>query len=510
VTIPACAERNFRRVLTFFLGELIVERFACWSLVTIFLGTSLASSAPVELAGKKPNIILVMTDDQGYGDLACHGNPHLKTPNLDRLHSQCVRFTDFHVSPTCSPTRAALLTGRHEFKSGVTHTVLERERLALDAVTFPQVLRSAGYTTGIFGKWHLGDEDAYQPDKRGFDKVFIHGCGGIGQTYLNSSGGDAPGNNYFNPVLRLDGKFVATKGYCTDVFFSNALQWIESVKGDKPFFCYIPTNTPHRPLVCPPGTDKPYKGKVPDDTAAFYGMIANIDDNVGKLLDRLDEWKIANNTLVVFLTDNGTASGAKVFNAGMRGAKGSPYRGGTRVPSFWRWPGTLKAGVDVDAFACHYDVFSTLAELAGAKLDAKATKQVEGRSLVPLLRDPKADWPDRKFVTHVGRWDKGKAAEGKFAKCCVREGRWTLVRMTPKAAWELYDIQADPAQEKDVAGDHAALVEKLSAWYDRWWDEVRPMFVNEDAVGPKVNPYHEAYWKQFDGPGPNNVPPPEK
>jgi arylsulfatase len=185
------------------------------------------------LAGRRPNIIYVMTDDQGYGDVAAHGNGIIQTPNLDRLHEQSVRLTEFHVSPTCAPTRAALLTGRHEFHSGVTHTIFERERLAQDAVTLPQLLRrTAGYTTGIFGKWHLGDEDAYQPEKRGFDRVFIHGGGGIGQSFPGSCG-DAPGNTYFDPAIRSDGQFVRTKGYCTDVFFDAALDWIDRCRQEQ-------------------------------------------------------------------------------------------------------------------------------------------------------------------------------------------------------------------------------------------------------------------------------------
>src|SRR5690242_18230857 len=190
------------------------------------------------VATEKPNIIFLLTDDQGYGDLSCHGNPILKTPNLDRLHDEGVRFTDFHVSPTCSPTRAALLTGRHEFKNGVTHTILERERPTLDATTLAQVLKSAGYITGIFGKWHPGDEPAYRPSQRGFDEVFIHGGGGIGQTCPGSCG-DAPGNTYFDPAILHNGIFEKTHGYCTGVFFGQALEWIQTVKGRQPFFAYI-------------------------------------------------------------------------------------------------------------------------------------------------------------------------------------------------------------------------------------------------------------------------------
>src|SRR5437588_8300514 len=198
-------------------------------LLGLFLVAFCSGRAAAEPAfgAHPPNIIILLTDDQGYGDLSCHGNPILKTPNLDRLHDEGVRFSDFHVSPTCSPTRSALMTGRHEFMNGVTHTILERERLTLRAATIAQVLKRAGYATGIFGKWHLGDEAAYQPNRRGFDEVFIHGAGGIGQTYAGSCG-DAPGNTYFNPAIRHNGHFEKTKGYCTDLFVGQALKWMDS------------------------------------------------------------------------------------------------------------------------------------------------------------------------------------------------------------------------------------------------------------------------------------------
>ena len=468
---------------------------------SFLLTFALAVTAP--LVAAPPNVVLIMTDDQGYGDLGCHGNPHLKTPNLDRLHKESVRLTDFHVSPTCAPTRSALLTGRHEFKNGVTHTIRERERLTLKATTLPQVLKQAGYATGIFGKWHLGDEDEYQPGKRGFDEVFIHGAGGIGQTYPGSCG-DAPGNKYTNPVIRHNGTFVKTDGYCTDVFFAQAMKWIEGRKG-KPFFAYITPNAPHAPLDCPPGSDAPYTNKVPANVAKFYGMIANIDDNVGKLLAKLKDLGIENDTLVIFLTDNGTASGAGVFNAGMRGAKNTPYTGGTRVPSFWRWPGTLPAGVDVPTLTCHWDVLPTLAELIGVKLEGDVAKQVEGRSLVPLLKGQKAEWPERYFVTHIGRWEKGKAAVSAYQQASIRDSRWQLV-FTNDTKRELFDLKADPGEKTDVSDKHPAEAARLKAAYDDWWKALPPLLVNEDAVGPAENPYHTAYWKQFDGPGPNNVP----
>jgi arylsulfatase len=450
---------------------------------------------------RRPNIVFILTDDQGYGDLSCHGNPILKTPNLDRLHTEGVRFIDFHVSPTCAPTRSALLTGRHEFRNGVTHTILERERLTPKATTLAQVLKLAGYTTGIFGKWHLGDEPAYWPSKRGFDEMFIHGAGGIGQTYAGSCG-DAPGNTYFNPAILHNGSFVKSNGYCTDVFFRQALSWMDSVKGRQPFYCYLATNAPHAPLQVRPEDEKRYAGKVKNpQVAKFFGMIANIDDNVGTLLAKLKEWAIEKDTLVIFMNDNGGTAGVQVFNAGMRGAKVTPWLGGTRASSFWRWPGTLKPA-DVDRLSAHIDFFPTIAELTGTSLTGAVKAQVEGRSLVPLLHDAKAPWPDRVLFTHVGRRPKGaRPADYKYVQCGVRDPRWHLVSPGKKneKAWQLYDVKADPGEKDDVASRHAEVVARLDAAYDRWWDSVQGQLVNEDAVGPKVNPFKELYWKQFGG-----------
>jgi arylsulfatase len=460
---------------------------------------SLLATTRAEAAERpaRPNIILLMTDDQGYGELSAHGNPILKTPNLDRLRSESLRFTDFQVSPTCSPTRCALLTGRHEFRSGVTHTINERERMSLKATTIAQVLKSAGYATGIFGKWHLGDEAAYQPDRRGFDEVFIHGGGGIGQTYPGSCG-DAPGNTYFNPAIWHNGWFEKTEGFCTDVFFAQAERWIGQRRSARePFFAYLTPNAPHAPYVCPPQYAALYEGKgLSRDAVAYYGMISNIDDNVGRLIARLKEWDLDRTTLLIFMTDNGHPI-TNLYNAGMRGAKVTPYQGGTRVPSFWRWPGVITPG-DNARLAAHIDVFPTLAELAGAKLPAGL--RLDGRSLVPLLENPSADWPDRAFFTHVGRWEKGHAADSKYDRCSVRNSRYRLVNNR-----ELFDLQTDPGESHNVIADHADVVGKLRAAYDSWWDEALPALENENAVGPKYNPFHVLYWRQYGG-GPADLP----
>lgn len=481
-----------------------------WLALAMVLGFTFQlslSAAPSALAGRRPNIIFILTDDQGYGDMSCHGNPVLKTPNMDRLHDEGVRFLDFQVSPTCAPTRAALMTGRHEFRNGVTHTIMERERLTLEATTLAQVLRAAGYRTGIFGKWHLGDEADHQPDRRGFEEVFIHGAGGIGQSYAGSCG-DAPGNTYFNPAILHNGVFEKTQGYCTDVFFSQATRWIESVKGKQPFFAYIALNAPHAPLQVRPKDEARYAGKVSTNEAKFFGMIANIDDNIGRLLTRFESWGLDRNTLILFMNDNGGTVGVDVFNAGMRGAKATPWIGGTRAASFWRWPGVLKPG-DVAKPAAHIDVFPTLAELAGAPLTEKERQQVEGRSLVPLLESPSAPWPDRFLITHVGRWERGQVAGAKYRDCSIRSARWHLVctNKSAPAHWQLYDLRSDPGETNNVAQAHPDEVKKLEAAYDLWWASVQPQLVNENVVGPTVNPFHALYWKQFGG-GPATKPDP--
>ena len=463
------------------------------------------SAAATPLAGSRPNIIFILTDDQGYGDISAHGHPILKTPNLDRLHREGVRFTDFHVSPTCAPTRSALLTGRHEFKNGVTHTIFERERLTPKATTLAEVLKAAGYRTGIFGKWHLGDEPKYWPSRRGFDEMFIHGAGGIGQTFPGSCG-DAPGNSYFGPVILHNGRFERTQGYCTDVFFAQAAKWIETVKGGQPFLAWIALNAPHVPLQARPEDEARYVGEVANTNAAkFLGMVANIDDNVGRLLAKLAEWGLERDTLVIFMNDNGTDGGVLAgYNAGMRGKKGTPWIGGTRAASFWRWPGRIAPG-DATALSAHVDFFPTLAELAGAKPSRKVQWQVEGRSLVPLLENPSTPMPDRVLVTHVGRWPKdGKAKtreEWKFKGCSVRNTRWHVVSpdggREPK--WQLFDVQADPGEKTDVAAANPAVIASLAGHFDTWWRQVQPMLVNETAKGPRVNPFKELYWKQFGG-----------
>jgi arylsulfatase len=437
--------------------------------------------------------VVILTDDQGYGEVGRHGNPILRTPNLDRLHAESTRFTRFHVSPTCAPTRAALLTGRHEFRSGVSHTIFERERLSLKATTLPDRLRRLGYSTGVFGKWHLGDEDAYQPDRRGFDEVFIHGGGGIGQGYPGSCG-DVPGNTYRDPWIRHNGTFVQTRGYCTDVFFDAATGWIDSRSGRGPFLAWLAPNAPHDPFVSPgPEWEAPYQGQgLSTNAVRYYAMIAHLDAAVGRLLDHLDRTGLSESTLVIFMTDNGH-SVPSVYNAGMRGTKGTPYEGGVRVPSFWRWRGHIGPGLDCNRLTAHLDIFPTLLELAGDR--AAGGVATDGRSLVPLLADPYSEWADRFLFLHFGRWETGSAHFAKHRRSAVMDSRYKLVEDR-----ELFDLVEDPGEKVNRIAELPREALRLRKAYDRWWNEVLPETEeNEWALGPYRNPFKSAFWDQQGG-----------
>lgn len=473
-------------------------------LLTMVGSFASGSCVAAELRGTRPNIILVMTDDQGKGDLSCLGNPVLKTPHLDRFYELSTRFTDFHVSPTCAPTRSAIMSGRHEFRNGVTHTIKERERMALSTTTMPELLQSAGYKTAIFGKWHLGDEDAYQPYNRGFGEVFIHGAGGIGQSYPGSCA-DFPPNRtdkYFDIVALHNDTIKQTDGFCTDVFFQAALGWIkQQEEAETPYFAYLSTNAPHGPMIAP----EKYKQRFLDlgydqNTAGRYGMIENIDDNFGLLMDKLTAWNAWDNTLVIFMTDNGqagrsaTLNGKRVpiYTTGFKTGKGSPYEGGTNVPAFWRWKGELGEGVDIPKLTAHIDLFKTFCELADANIPS-GVQEIDGRSLVPLLENPQANWDDRYLFVHQGRWEKGADPnDSKFRNCAVRTSRWRLVNNK-----ELYDIQQDPYEKVNVFDQHPTVVADLRKAYDKWWKETVPLMVNEDAEYAPRQPQAVRYEKQL-------------
>lgn len=470
-----------------------------------------SQSAPSVSRPAQPNIILIMTDDQGYGDMGWTGHPRIRTPELDRLRTGALAFSEFQTSPTCAPTRCALLSGRHEFYAGVTHTIYERERMSLRVVTLPQTLKRAGYTTGIFGKWHLGDEAAYRPDQRGFDEVFIHGGGGIGQTYPGSCG-DAPNNRYFDPYVLHNNQFEKTAGFCTDVFFRQALTWIDQAHTrGKPFFCYLTPNAPHSPYQAPDTWVAPYRNKgLSEDQAAFCGMVANIDWNVGRLLKQLEAWKLSENTLILFLGDNGTCQ-PKLYQANMKGSKGTPFEGGTRVGLLARWKGVIPENTTCSALTAHIDLYPTLCALAGAALPRE--QQMDGRSLVPLLTQPQAPWEDRMLFTHVGRWAPGGAVQLdphvkgmpnittwqptpqqsplKYKNAAVRTARYRFYPETKT----LYDIQKDRDETTDLAAQHPDVVENLQAAYDRWWLDVLPGIMQNENLKDVVseNPFKQLY-----------------
>ena len=317
---------------------------------------------------RAPNIVLVLTDDQGYGDLASTGNPILSTPNLDGFHKESARLTNFHVGPVCAPTRAGLLTGHYACSTGVWYTSSGRSLLRRDERTLADVLAASGYRTAIFGKWHLGDNAPYRPEDRGFETATVHNGGGISQTP------DFWGNDYFDDTYMVNGQRQAFRGYCTDVWFAEALRFIHENR-QRPFFCYIATNAPHGPFNVPARYFEAYRGKVPEQRARFYGMIANLDENFGRLRVALNNLGLEKNTIVAFMTDNGTSAGCALdgsgflregYNAGMRGKKGSPYEGGHRVPFFIHWPsGGLVHGVDITQLAANIDIMPTLLELCG-------------------------------------------------------------------------------------------------------------------------------------------------
>ncbi len=423
-----------------------------------------------------PNVVIVITDDQGYGDLSCMGNPVLKTPNLDDLYRDSVRLSNYHVSPTCSPTRAALQTGHWTNRTGVWHTIMGRSMLRENEITIGQMFKDAGYATGMFGKWHLGDNYPFRPEDRGYTEVLRHGGGGVGQTP------DYWDNAYFDGSYWHNGRPVPVKGFCSDVFFDYAKQFIKDQKeAGKPFLAYISTNAPHGPMHSPEKYSQPYSEQ-PKNVANFFGMIANIDDNVGKLRRFLDQQGLSDNTIFIFTTDNGTSSGGKVFNAGMRGQKGSEYDGGHRVPFFAHWPqGKLTGGRDIEPVTAHVDVLPTLLDLC--HVDKHPDVRFDGVSIAPLFRnDKEMEWGDRILVT-----DSQRVKDPiKWRKSAVMTDRWRLVN-----GKQLFDMENDPGQKKDVAAENPQVVKRLTDFYDNWWNELEPTFSQPSQIylgHPAENP----------------------
>ena len=435
-----------------------------------FVGQATAADQP-------PNVILVITDDQGYGDISAHGNPILKTPALDVLHGESLRLTNYHVTPTCAPTRGALLSGHYTNRAGPWHTIMGRSMLFEGETTLGEVFEDSGYATGMFGKWHLGDNYPYRPEDRGFQEVVRHGGGGVGQTP------DFWDNSYYDDTYWHNGVPTKYEGYCSDVYFDTAKEFIEdSVKQDKPFFAYICTNAPHSPFHADEKYWKHYQEQgLSDREAIFFGMIENIDENVSEMREFLDKKGLAENTIFMFTTDNGTASGENVFNSGMRGKKGSMYDGGHRVPMFIHWPeGGFSKGRDINELSAHIDMLPTLADLCGLNLPMDYA--LDGRSLVPLLFDTPTPWPDRTIITDSQR----VLHPVKWKSSSVMTQKWRLINGT-----ELYNMDSDPGQEKDIASKHPKVVKKLRADYDAWWQSLQPAFKKFSTITvghPAENP----------------------
>ena len=453
----------------------------CILIAVIAVNVSPAFGQPAK--AKKPNVIVIITDDQGYGDLGYHGNTQIKTSNIDKFAGQSVRMKNFHVSPVCSPTRSSLMTGRYNYRTGVVDTFQGRSMMHPDEVTLAELLRALGYRTGIFGKWHLGDNYPLRAMDHGFEEALVLKGGGIGQP------SDPPGGeSYFNPILQHNGKAIKKDGYCTDIFTDAAIDFIGKNK-DSPFFCYLAFNCPHTPLEVPQKSYDLYKGKLQlnqfpkigfpiegkvnlDDTAKIYGMISNIDDNVGRLLAKLDEWGITNDTIVIFMTDNGPQQPR--YNSGMRGRKGTVFEGGTHVPFFVRWPAGFKGDRDIDRIAAHIDITPTLVSACGGEMPKNRT--IDGKNLLSLWLGVPAAWPDRSLFF---QWHRGDVPE-MYRACAVRTQQWRLVQpngVAEKAKFDktkfmLFDIQHDPYEMKDVAADNPAVVADLKKQYETWFKEV--------------------------------------
>lgn len=401
---------------------------------------SLSLAAPA--GSRRPNIILILSDDQGYGDFSCHGNPHLKTPHLDQLAAGGVEFSRFYVHPVCAPTRAGLLTGRYHLRSGVHGVTTGRETMRTEELTLAESLRGAGYRTALIGKWHLGEHYPYVPHAQGFDEFVGFRTGHW--------------TEYWDAALERNGKPVSTRGYIADVFTDEAIRFVEG-NARRPFFLYLAYNTPHAPYLAPQKHWDHYRQLgLPEQVAAVYAMVANLDENIGRLLAAVDRQRLTEDTIVCFLTDNGP--NGRRYNAGLRAAKGSVYEGGVRTPLFLRYGGRYGKGRKIDAIAGAIDLLPTLLDVAG--VERGDGPPLDGRSLRPLLEERITQWPDRRMLfTWRGQRDQNVPYPG-----AVRTQRFNLIN-----GKELYDIGVDPGETKNVAAAHPEVVAGLRAAYEAWF-----------------------------------------
>jgi len=454
---------------------------AC-GITTIALGTGIAAARAADPASPpapaaRPNVVIVMTDDQGLGDFSFTGNPVLRTPHMDAFARESVRLTDFHVAPMCSPTRGQLLTGLAALRNGATSVTAGRTFLRPGLPTLPEILARVGYATGIFGKWHLGDAYPHRPGDKGFDESVCH----LGWGQLQST--PEAGWPLVDGRLFRNGVEERYRGHCTDVWFDEACAWMKRQKeAGRPFFCYVPTNAPHSPHVEIDRYVEPYRR--PGQPAGFFGMIAHVDARFGDLERFLAAEGLRDDTIVIFMTDNGGTAGVQTFNAGLRAGKATVYEGGHRVPCWIRWPrGGFGPPRDVDVPTQNTDLLPTLCDACGVPQPARppADAPYAGASLVPLLRGAAAALPERTLVVQYGQ------TPAKHDACVIR-GPWRLVKGA-----ELYDVVADRAQVRDVAAEHPEIVARLRDDYESWWRGVEPLlgaFVPQ-SVGAAEQPVVE-------------------
>lgn len=421
----------------------------------------------------RPNVIIVLSDDQGYGDFSCHGNPVLQTPALDRMYNESVRLTNFHVTPLCTPTRGELMSGLAAMNNKASNVLTGRGIVRRDVTIMPEVFAQNGYHTGIFGKWHLGDTYPDRPMDRGFQKsIWTKGWGLLSEIEYD--------NDYYKTryLDSIDTKY--SDQYCTDLWFDQAMKWMDNVRtSSKPFFTYIPLNAPHGPFYAPADEAKRYRGQVSDDaTASFLGMVSNIDRNMARLDQWLTERKLKENTIVIFMNDNGGTGGVKVYNAGMRGEKTSLYDGGHRAACFIQWPsGIIGSPRSVDYAASVRDLLPTFIDLFGFRT---TQKKFDGASLRPALQTGKKPG-GRMFVVQY----TGKEKPEKYYSCVV----WNSWRLVGDSA--LYDIGTDSAQANNIAALHPDKVKKMKAFYEKWWAGLEPRVYDIVPIiigAPQENP----------------------
>lgn len=416
------------------------------------------------MPARRPNVVLVMTDDQGYGELGCNGNPWVQTPNIDDFYLSATRCQDFHVSPLCTPTRGALMSARNPLRNGAWATCWGRSILRRDETTMADVFLHNDYATGMFGKWHIGDNYPYRPQDRGFEHVVAHRGGGVGQTP------DYWGNSYFDDTYFHNSIPVAHEGYCTDIWFEEAMGFIEDNR-DEPFFAYIATNAPHSPYLVADEFADLYRGNPDIPEPEFYGMITNIDANFGRLRRHLQNLRIEDDTILIFMTDNGTSGGweersGRGYNAGMRGRKASYYDGGHRVPFIVRWPGGgITGGRDVRELLTHMDLLPTFCELC--ELDVPEHNPWDGRSFAPILRGEDFAMPDREIFLQFRQNTEPPNMWDNAVMC--RD--WRLIN-----GEELYYMPADPGQRNNVAEQYPDMVRRLRIAHEEFWAEVEPLF----------------------------------